>query len=49
MRAMVSDALPGETPETKRTVLVGNCCAMTNPEKAIPITNAKNLISILLL
>src|ERR1700680_2821280 len=31
MRAIVSDALPGETPETRWMVLLGKACAVASP------------------
>src|SRR5439155_19084849 len=49
MRAMVSDAAPGVTPEMKRTVLLGNCCAWAATESASASTASADLISILLL
>src|SRR5258706_5202301 len=49
MRAIVSEALPGVTPETKRTVFVGKLCAPANPEKRTASTRAQRFIGILLL
>src|ERR1700694_3931202 len=46
-RAIVSEALPGVTPETRRTVLLGKVCAFT-AENANANSNAKTLIDILL-
>src|SRR4051812_31031226 len=39
MRAIVSEALPGVTPDTKRTVLWGKGCAAAAHAKAAPTTN----------
>src|SRR4051794_3609520 len=39
MRAIVSEALPGVTPDTKRTVLWGNGCAAAAHANAAPRTN----------
>src|SRR6266850_6811485 len=47
MRAIVSEALPGVTPETRRTVLLGKVCALT-AENANANSNAKTLTGILL-
>src|SRR5712691_12746704 len=47
MRAIVSEALPGVTPETRRTVLLGKVCAFT-AENANANSNAKTLTGILL-
>src|SRR5438876_6357053 len=47
MRAIVSDALPGVTPETRRTVLPGKVCAFT-AENATANSNAKTLTGVLL-
>src|SRR5258706_1281438 len=50
MRAIVSEALPGVTPETKRTVLVGKVCAQARPEKRSADRKIENrFICILLL
>src|SRR5882762_5380275 len=46
-RAIVSEALPGVTPETRRTVLPGKVCAFT-AENATANSNAKALTGILL-
>src|SRR6267143_1168484 len=46
-RAIVSEALPGVTPETRRTVLPGKVCAFT-AENATANSNAKTLTGILL-
>src|SRR2546425_12071083 len=46
-RAIVSEALPGVTPETRRTVLPGKGCAFT-AEKATANSKAKTLTSVLL-
>src|SRR5882762_755399 len=46
-RAIVSGALPGVTPETRRMVLLGKVCAFT-AENANANSNAKTLIGILL-
>src|SRR6267378_2464546 len=46
-RAIVSDALPGVTPETRRTVLPGKVCALT-AENATANSNAKTLTGVLL-
>src|SRR6267143_4799290 len=46
-RAIVSEALPGVTPETRRTVLLGKVCALT-AENANANSNAKILTGILL-
>src|SRR6266480_954643 len=46
-RAIVSEALPGVTPETRRTVLLGKVCAFT-AENATANSNAKTLTGILL-
>src|SRR6267143_5905675 len=46
-RAIVSEALPGVTPETRRTVLLGKVCAFT-AENATANSNAKILTGILL-
>src|SRR6267142_1593182 len=46
-RAIVSEALPGVTPETRRTVLLGKVCAFT-AENANANSNAKTLTGILL-
>src|SRR5438034_1286355 len=46
-RAIVSEALPGVTPETRRTVLPGKVCAFT-AENTITNSNAKTLTGILL-
>src|SRR5712691_1324859 len=46
-RAIVSEALPGVTPETRRTVLLGKVCALT-AENANANSNAKTLTGILL-
>ena len=35
MRAMVSEALPGVTPEMRRTVLLGKVCAAAMPETSM--------------
>src|SRR5262249_18707729 len=48
MRAMVSDALPGVTPETKRTVFVGNCCACAIAEKSTATNSETGFMDILL-
>src|SRR5712691_10304070 len=48
MRAIVSEALPGVTPETKRTVLLGKVCAFA-AENANASSNAKTLIGLLLI
>src|SRR5262245_39831737 len=40
IRAIVSEALPGVTPETKRTVLLGNDCALAAVATAALISNA---------
>jgi hypothetical protein len=45
MRAIVSDAAPGVTPEMKRTVLLGNCCACAANESASAAIAAASLIS----
>src|SRR5205809_496906 len=47
MRAIVSEALPGVTPETRRTVLLGKVCALA-AENANANSNAKSLTGILL-
>src|SRR6267143_4348573 len=47
-RAIVSEALPGVTPETRRTVLPGKVCAFT-AETANASNNAKTLIGLLLI
>src|SRR6267143_4508403 len=47
MRAIVSEALPGVTPETRRTVLLGKVCALM-AENANANSNAKSLTGILL-
>src|SRR5260221_7919151 len=39
MRAVVSDALPGVTPETRRMVLLGKPCATAMPETSMVATN----------
>src|SRR5258706_14319168 len=39
MRAVVSDALPGVTPETRRMVLLGKPCATAMPETSMAATN----------
>src|SRR5947207_12532074 len=49
MRAIVSEALPGVTPDTKVTRFVGNCCAWAARESASASAASANLISILLL
>src|SRR5436190_4583593 len=49
MRAIVSEALPGVTPDTKVTRFVGNCCAWAAKESASASAASANLISILLL
>src|SRR5437588_10497396 len=46
-RAIVSEALPGVTPETRRTVLLGNVCAFT-AENANANSSAGTLIGIVL-
>src|SRR2546426_1880198 len=46
-RAIVSEALPGVTPETRRTVLPGKVCAST-AENTTTNSNAKTLTGILL-
>src|SRR2546430_16817362 len=46
-RAIVSEALPGVTPETRRTVLLGKVCALT-AENANANSNARTLIGIIL-
>src|SRR6266705_1771062 len=38
MRAVVSEALPGVTPDTRRIVLLGKCCASAAP---VPSDNAR--------
>src|SRR4051812_18168587 len=40
MRAIVSDALPGETPETRRTVFEGKPCASARPDASSTTANA---------
>jgi hypothetical protein len=35
IRAMVSEALPGVTPEMRRTVLLGKVCAAAMPDASI--------------
>src|SRR5882672_10258793 len=47
MRAIVSEALPGVTPETRRTVLPGKVCAFT-AENATANSNANTLTGVLL-
>src|SRR5438309_8553365 len=47
MRAIVSEAAPGVTPEMKRTVLLGKVCAFT-AENTITNSNARTLIGIIL-
>src|SRR6267142_1153049 len=47
MRAIVSEALPGVTPETRRMVLLGKVCAFT-AENANANSNARTLTGILL-
>ena len=42
---MVSDALPGVTPDTKVTRFVGNCCACAPTENARTNSASVNLIS----
>src|SRR5258707_6068340 len=39
MRAVVSDALPGVTPDTRRMVLLGKPCATAMPETSMAATN----------
>src|SRR5713101_3705099 len=46
-RAIVSEALPGVTPETRRTVLLGKVCAFT-AENANANSHARTLIGIVL-
>src|SRR3989449_7972447 len=46
-RAIVSEALPGWTPKTRRTVLLGKVCAFT-AENANANSNARTLIGIIL-
>src|SRR5438105_3394414 len=46
-RAIVSEALPGVTPETRRTVLLGKVCALA-AENANANSNARTLIGIVL-
>jgi hypothetical protein len=49
IRAIVSDALPGVTPETNATRFVGYCCAWAATEMAAPSANITNrFMSILL-
>src|SRR2546422_1564541 len=47
MRAIVSEALPGVTPETRRTVLLGKVCALA-AENATETSNARSLTGFLL-
>jgi hypothetical protein len=46
---MVSEALPGVTPETKRTVLLGNDCAAAEAAKTAAKSAAPHLMTTLLL
>src|SRR5690242_18872908 len=49
MRAMVSEALPGVTPETNLTVLVGNCWAFALPRNNAQIKIATSVLTVILL
>ena len=45
MRAMVSEALPGVTPETNFTVFVGNDCAFAFPRQSAAMRTARTVFT----